>query len=336
MTTGLPHAPLQVLLVTPAERRSRTGNRVTALRIAAMLRSLGHRVRVREDDDGRPADLLLAVHARKSALAVASFAARAPGAPVVVLLAGTDVYPRLDDHADARAAVARAQRLVVLQPLAAEALPMALRDKVRVVLQSASSPSRVPRDAATLEVCVLAHLREVKDPLLAAQAVALLPRQMRVRVRHAGGLIEPAFQSRVQAAASERYQWLGPLSRQQAKELLAASHLLVVSSRSEGGANVLSEAIAAGVGVLATDVPGNTGILGHDHPGLFPAGDAAALAALLGRAATEPAFLAALERRSGDLQPRFEPARERAAWAALLAELFPGTIERPCAPKPTP
>src|SRR6185369_9781577 len=124
--------------------------------------------------------------------------------------------PRLDDHADARAAVARAQRLVVLQPLAAEALPMALRDKVRVVLQSASPPSRVPRDAATLEVCVLAHLREVKDPLLAAQAVALLPRQMRVRVRHAGGLIEPAFQSRVQAVASERYQWLGPLSRQQA------------------------------------------------------------------------------------------------------------------------
>src|SRR5687767_13714203 len=89
---------LRILLVTPAPARSRSGNRVTALRVAGMLRSLGHLVRVREGDDGRPADLMLALHARKSAGAVAGFSARRPKAPVVVLLAGTDVYPRLDDH----------------------------------------------------------------------------------------------------------------------------------------------------------------------------------------------------------------------------------------------
>src|SRR5262249_12053372 len=159
----------------------RTGNRVTGLRIAAMLRSLGHRVRVREGDDGRPADLLLAVHARKSAAAVASFGSRAPRSPVVVVLAGTDIYPRLDPHAAPQPTRARAARLVVLQPLAADALPEGMRAKVRVVLQSASALPARPRDGATLQVCVLAHLRRVKDPLLCAQAVALLPERVRLR-----------------------------------------------------------------------------------------------------------------------------------------------------------
>src|SRR5688572_19472850 len=246
-----------------------------------MLRSLGHVVRVRGADDGRPADLLLALHAQKSAAAVNAFATRSPAAPIVVMLTGTDVYPSLADHPDAVATAARATLLVVLQPAAAAALPEGLRTKTRVVLQSATAPPAVPRSKHTFDVCVLAHLRSVKDPLLVARAAELLPAHVPLRVRHAGASIDPELGAAANAASSARYQWLGALPRQQARHLLASSHLLVVPSRHEGGANVLSEAIVAGLPVLATDVHGNTGMLGTDHPGLFPPGDANALATLL-------------------------------------------------------
>jgi putative glycosyltransferase (TIGR04348 family) len=321
---GMPtRPPLRVLIVTPAG--SRGGNRVTALRIAGLLRSLRHRVRVRTTDDGAPADVLVALHARKSAAAVAAFAARAPHAPIVVVLTGTDVYPRFDPHPDALASVERAARLVALQPLAVAALPAALRAKARVVLQSASSPPVASRGQDTFDVCVLAHLRHVKDPLLPARAVALLPPEVPVRVLHAGGVIDEDLRAPAEALQGARYRWLGPVSRARTRELLATSRALVLPSRSEGGANVLSEAVAAGLPVLASDVPGNTGLLGADHPGLFAAGDARALAALLERAWREPAFLERVRQRSEQLQPMFTPARERAAWDELLAEILPAS-----------
>jgi putative glycosyltransferase (TIGR04348 family) len=297
---------------------------VTALRVAALLRGLGHRVRVRQDDDGRAADALIALHARKSAAAIAAIAARQPAAPVVLVLTGTDVYPELDDHLDAAAAVRRADRLVVLQPLARAALPGALRAKARVIVQSATAPPPAPRRAGTFDVCVLAHVRAVKDPLLVGEAVARTAPGLPLRVRHAGAVLEPELEAPLRALASARYRWLGPLDRRAARELLASSDLLVIPSRNEGGANVASEAIAAGLAVLATDVPGNRGILGADHPGLFPPGDAGALAALLARACTDAGYLAALRAHTARLQPAVRPERERAAWAALLAELFAG------------
>ncbi len=64
--------------------------------------------------------------------------------------------------------------------------------------------------------------------------------------------------------------------------------------RGEGGANVLSEALAASVPILATRIPGSVGILGPEYPGYFPVGDTEALAALLWRAETDRDFRAAL------------------------------------------
>jgi glycosyltransferase involved in cell wall biosynthesis len=114
---------------------------------------------------------------------------------------------------------------------------------------------------------------------------------------------------------------LGDLSREQALRLLAGSHLLAVTSLLEGGANVVSEAIAAAVPVLSTRIPGSVGILGQDYPGYFPAGDTQALARLLQQAETDPAFYADLKRRTRDLKPLVDPQRERASWRALLAGL---------------
>lgn len=318
---------MRVCVVTPAPPRSYHGNRVTAVRWAAMLRRLGHRVRVRQAYDGEPADVIIALHAGKSADTVRQIRASRPGVPVVLALTGTDLYPDLAANGVDLAVLEAASRLVVLQPLAAEQLPIRLRDRTRVIYQSAEPPRgpAAPRPGGSFSVAFLAHLRPVKDPLLPAAAVRLLPSSSRVRIWHAGAVIDPALGQRVAVEdhASHRYQWLGEVPRERARLLLAASHALVLPSRQEGGANVVTEALAAGVPVIATRIPGTVGILGPGYPGYFPVGDAAALAALLDRAERNADGLYdELKCRCAELRPLTDPARELAAWASLLAELL--------------
>jgi len=314
---------VRIALVHPALAGAHGGNQTTALRWERLLRELGHAVERSTGWEGGGADLLVALHARKSAAAVRRFRELRPGRPVVVALAGTD----LDDLAadpGAAGAVAAADRLVALQPLAARAVPAAARGKLRVIRQSAVPPPAAPAPAEDrFEAALLAHVREVKDPRTVWRATRRLPEGARLVVRHAGAALDPALaaEAAAESARNARYRWLGPLPPDEAARLLASSRLLVVPSRAEGGANVVSEAIAAGVPILATRIPGSVGLLGEDHPGLFAPGDADGLAALLARAESDPGFLAALRRRGERLRPLVDPDREREAWRDLLAEL---------------
>jgi len=96
---------------------------------------------------------------------------------------------------------------------------------------------------------------------------------------------------------------------------------MVLSSLSEGGANVISEAIVTGVPVLASRMDGNVGLLGADYPAYFPVGNTNALAQLLQRIEGDRRFVARLRRAIARRAPLFRPEREVAAWRRLLAEL---------------
>lgn len=327
---------MRVCLVTPAPPRSHNGNRVTAQRWAEILRGLGHEVEVMQTYDDRPADLLVALHAGKSAGSVRRFRAGHPRAPLVLALTGTDLYPELTSTGVSPDVLELADRLVVLQPLGIDQLPAHLRDRARVVYQSVGTPPpAAPPAGGAFDVALLAHLRPVKAPLLAAMAMRLMPADSRVRVRHAGAVLERELGERAatESRVNPRYTWLGELSRPDALRLLAGSRLLLVTSRHEGGANVVSEALAVGVPVLATRIPGSVGILGADYPGYFPVGDAGALAELTLRAERgTDGLYDELRLRCAALQPLVDPDHERDAWRRLLAELNVTPTARPHRP----
>ena len=167
---------MTICLITPASARSRHGNRWTALRWARMLRGLGHRVVIEEEYRGRRCDALVALHARRSFPSIERFRGEHPDAPLIVALTGTDLYRDIRKDSQARQSLAMASRLVVLQPLGVEELPARLRSRVRVIVQSAEPPRGEfsPRKDAW-DVCVIGHLRPVKDPFRAAKAARLLP-----------------------------------------------------------------------------------------------------------------------------------------------------------------
>jgi len=325
-----------VCIACPAPRGSRTGNRVTALRWAWLLKGLGLRVRlvasvlphpqplILRRERGAEPDLLIALHAVKSASAVRQFKHAFPDRPAVVALTGTDVFQDGTTADVLSDTLHLADRVIALQHQMPNAVPEPLRHKVRVIIQSFTPPHPLPTPRPDrFDVCVLGHLRAVKDPLLAAEAVRGVPADSRLHVVQVGGVLESEFAVRAthEMAANRRYEWRGELPRAAAVRAMAGCRLLVMSSRSEGGPSAVSEAVACGVPVLSTPTSGVVGLLGEDYPGYFPFGDTATLRELLLRCERDPAFLSELRLACDRVRPLIDPATERSAWETLLGEL---------------
>lgn len=319
---------MRVCLVTHAPPGSLAGNRVTALRWARILRQVGHRVTIRQHVGHARCDVLVALHAHHSFASMVEYRRARPRGPLVVALTGTDLYGRMDEP-NVRQALELADRLVVLQPEARRQVPARWRDKTRVIYQSVVPLARRPTPRKDrFEVCILGHLRAVKDPFRAALAARRLPRNSRIRLVHVGAALSESMarRARREETIQDRYQWLGALPHGQARRRLARSRLMVLSSRSEGGANAIGEALVDGVPILASRIPGSIGLLGPDYPGYFAVGDTLALARLLYRAETDAAFYAQLGAACQARRHLFKAALEQAAWRKLLGEFagYPG------------
>ena len=319
-----PRPAPRVALVTPALADANNGNWQTARRYALALRPR-YQVRLAEGWDGAPADLLLGLHARRSAAAIAAFAARCPRQPIVLVLTGTDVYRDIATDAAARQSLQLATRLVVLQPAALECLDDSERAKAVVIFQSAAALRDGRPARRRFEVCLIGHLRPEKDPFTAAAALAHLPQNSRLRLHMVGAaLSEPMRRAALRWAAEQpRLNWIPGLPHAATRQLIRRSRLLVIPSLMEGGSNAVIEAITAGVPVLASRISGNVGLLGEDYAGFFPTGDAVGLGRLMARAEAEPGFLQQLREQCERRRPLFDPQRERAAVRALIDSLLP-------------
>ena len=96
---------------------------------------------------------------------------------------------------------------------------------------------------------------------------------------------------------------------------------MVISSRAEGGANVISEAVVAGVPILASEIEGNIGLLGNTYSGYYPMGDTNALQYLMLKAEASQEFVTKLEVQCQALSSKFTIEKEKDSWHELIAKL---------------
>ena len=199
-----------VCIVSPALADANNGNWHTASRWARMLAPVAITQIVRAWD-GAPADALIALHARRSADSVARFHESMRGAPLALVMTGTDLYRDLEVDATARHSLECASHVVVLHEAGIASLPPGARSKARCIEQSAT---RVLRDdAATRHVGFVAvgHLRDEKDPLTLMAAARALPPDTPIRIHHIGAALDASLGDAAvrTMAASAAYRWLG-------------------------------------------------------------------------------------------------------------------------------
>ena len=316
---------MHIGIITPAAPRSLNGNRATAQRWAHFLIQLGHRVSISMQWDGTEYDVMVALHAWRSAESVAQFKQKYPHRPLVLAMTGTDLYRFINSHPEPTlASIHFADKLVTLHRLASRVLPESVHNKIRVIHQSAL-PLKTPlkRSVKTFDVCVVGHLREEKDSMRVAYAVRNLPSKSKIRVLHYGKAHneEWANYANQEMKINSRYHWLGEMPHWKVRQAFARCHLMVLPSVMEGGANVISEATVAGLPVIASDIDGSVGLLGEDYAGFFPVKNEDALAEILLKAESDTGFVEKLTQQCKRRAMLFTVDAERQAWADLIDEL---------------
>lgn len=330
----------KLVIVSPALRQANNGNWHTANRWSRFLRR-------RFDVDlcaawapgGVTPHCMIALHARRSAAALAAFAEACPDRPRVLVLTGTDLYRDIAADAIARQSLDRATHLVVLQEAALDALEPGFRRKCRVIHQSAPALSPGTPRKRSFDVILVGHMRAEKDPLTPMRALLQLPAASAVRLIHIGEALGDEYARAARELHAHawpslrRYRWLGGRAHGETRRRIAQAQAMLISSVMEGGANVIVEAVTAGVPVIASRIAGNVGMLGRDYDGYFAPGDDAGLARLLDRVSRDAPFLAHLHSQCRARAPLFDPAREDADVNRLADDALGWRMPRPGAPR---
>lgn len=312
-----------IVIISPYLANANNGNWQTARRWSRFLKK-DYRVSLASVWDGSACDVMIALHARRSATSIAAFSAAFPARSLIVVLTGTDLYRDIIADEGAKYSLQVATQLIVLQAAGLQMLDKGLRAKAQVIYQSAPvlKPLKRHPDKASryFDVIMIGHLRDEKDPVTFMRAVSLLT-SPNIRMIHIGKALEPALGEIAEETRKNysRYQWLGNVGHAATRQRLKRSQLMVIASKMEGGANVIIEAIASGVPVLASAISGNRGMLGENYAGYFPVGDSIKLAELIERAASDTTFYRHLQQQCASRGNLFLPERERAALLDVVA-----------------
>jgi putative glycosyltransferase (TIGR04348 family) len=317
----MPTPKKNIVIVSPALKQANNGNWQTAYRWS---RFLSPHYQVSILPEWKPGsdspDVMIALHARRSADSIQHFAKAFPDKPLLVVLTGTDLYQDIRTDVAAKHSLELATQLVVLQEEGVRELSSVQQKKCRVIYQSARLLKPAPPNKNSFNVIVVGHMREVKDPLTPMRALALMPGDSNTRLIHIGNAMEEKFRIAAEKLEAEnpRYIWLREQTHTQTRQRIKRAKLMVISSLMEGGANVIIEAITSGVPVIASKVSGNIGMLGRDYAGYFPVGDSKVLASLLDQAEHEPRFLKQLNMQCAKRMVLFTHERELNAVNALV------------------
>ena len=288
------------------------------------------RATIAEQWNGEPYDLMIALHARRSAGSIAAWDdARNRDnpkrqAPLIVVLTGTDLYRDIRSDPAAQRSLEVADALVVLQDEGPQSLPPAARAKVIVIYQSGGRRRTLAKTRRHLRAVMVGHLRDEKRPQTLFEAARALSARADIRIDLVGAALDQDLGRLAAdtARACPQFRWLGSLPHADTLRWIQRAHLLINASAMEGGAHTVLEAVRSGTPVLASRIAGNIGMLGREYAGYFPCDDAGELARLLERCRDEPRLLALLRRQCRARAARFEPRRERAGLASLVTRLL--------------
>jgi putative glycosyltransferase (TIGR04348 family) len=314
-----------VVIISPALQDANNGNWQTAQRWAQML-SKQHHVRiikVWQPDDAlcQSDEVMIALHARRSAASIAAWQQLRGSSSLIVALTGTDLYRDIHTDTQAQHSLDAAGQLIVLQELGIQSLPERHRSKTQIVFQSTTSRKTLPKTAKHLNAVMVGHLRDEKMPQTLFEAARLLRTELNIRITHIGaGLDEKLAEDAIKTEAfCTNYKWARALKHAQTRATIQRAHVLVHTSKMEGGAHVIMEAVCSGTPVIASFMDGNVGMLGSGYDGYFPVGDAQALAAMLRRCKNEPAFLDHLSQQCALRAPLFAPLAEQTSLLKIVA-----------------
>lgn len=315
-----------MVIVTPALADANNGNWQTAWRWQRFLAPLYPTRLVKSWPDALASgdDMMIALHARRSADSIAAWHERHGSGRLAVVLTGTDLYRDIDADPAAQRSLEMAGALVVLQELGGNRLPEEFRRKTRTIFQSASTRITLAKPTTRLRALAVGHLREEKSPDTLFEAARLLKDRRDIFIDHIGAPLDPALARQAEATMAEcpNYRWLGGRPHEETRRRIQRAHLLIHPSRMEGGAHVVLEAVVSGTPVLASHIDGNIGMLGADYAGYFAWNNAAALAALLAVCRDDATYLERLRRQSAARAPLFAPDTERLAVRRLAADLL--------------
>ena len=341
-----------IVLVTPVLSDTRNGNWQTAHRWASMLSpnynvtltaqwpddaasSISQRLGFHFATSAKsPAPVaMLALHAFKSSASIEAWSCMFPSRPLIVVLTGTDLYRDIESQPKAQASLERADYLVVLQEQGLKALPRALQSKARVVFQSCSQYKTLVKSTTYLKAVMVGHLRDEKWPQTLFEAAHLLSPNDHIYIDHIGQALDSTLEQQALSTALDcpHYRWLGGLSHKSTRQRIQHAHVLIHTSRMEGGAHAVMEAVRSGTPVLASRIDGNLGMLGSHYLGYFEPGNAKALTSMLRRCREDQIKMhdgqthqrGLLHRLSGQCSERsvlFEPEVEKAALLALISK----------------
>ncbi len=321
--------PKIITIATPYQADANNGNWRTAHRWQSLL-SADYRVIVQGDsrtaksNESETTQILIALHARRSAGIIQQFRHEHHDKPIIVVLTGTDLYKDLPHNIDAQESLRMADALIVLQEDAIQYVPTPYRKKTHVVFQSAKPLAPAVKPKGKLNCVVVGHLRAEKDPATILRTFDHLPVDAPIHILHIGSALNSALGEASEAKMAEdaRYHWVGQLSHGLTRAAIKRSHLLLHPSIMEGGANVIVEAIVSGTPVLASEMSGNIGMLGKNYAGYFPVGDAKALASLLQKCMNDTNFLLRLNIACQARAKLFLPATERDALKRIIDSLI--------------
>jgi putative glycosyltransferase (TIGR04348 family) len=326
-----------VVIISPALSDANNGNWQTANRWRQMLAPNFHCriVKTWPDKFSNQDDVMIALHARRSADSIAAWHAAHGGSRLVLALTGTDLYRDIQTDAAAQASLAMACRLIVLQELAPLGLPEGCRAKAEVIFQSTTSQPAVEKPAHHLRAVMVGHLRDEKSPETLFDAARLLGNldfdklsPNGIYIDHIGAGLDPTLAKAAEATATAcpNYRWLDALPHEATRRAIGRAHVLVHASKMEGGAHVLMEAACSGTPVLASRIDGNVGMLGADYAGYFDWNDAVGLARLLRECRASQSdpngLLAQLQKQVVVRAPLFAPEQESDKLNVLVGSLF--------------